>query len=134
MKCAQIAPYLPGYAGGDLRLDTHRIVADHIAACSSCHAESSHHERVVTGLATLATKEIEPPAYLVDAILEGAGRGRIRRVMPVLPLPSADAVRALADHRELIASAAGTMIVAAGAAYALWRAVRSARRAQPVIS
>lgn len=134
MKCEQIAPYLPGYAGGDLRLDTHRIVADHLAACSSCRAESARHERVVTGLASLATKEIEPPAYLIDAVLEGTRHHRLRRVMPILPVPSPDALRALADHRDLIASAAGTALVAAGAAYALWRAVRGARRAQPATS
>jgi hypothetical protein len=40
----------------------------------------------------------------------------------------------VSDHRDTIASAAGVVVVAAGAAYALWRAVRGTRTAAAVTS
>jgi anti-sigma factor RsiW len=135
MRCDQITPYLPGYAGGDLRPDTARIVAKHVAGCRSCTADLARLERVQTGLSVIAEGEIVPPAYLVDAILEQTAEHPRRRLLaPMLPLPVEEVARVVADHREAIASAAGTALVAAGAAYALWRVVRGSRAAQPATS
>ena len=134
MKCEQIIPYLPGYAGGDLRPDTARIVADHIAGCRACSTEVDTHRRVVGSLATLSSRDVEPPPYMLDAILEGVSDHRLSRMIPLLPLPVTDVARVIADNKEAIASAAGTALVAAGAAYALWRAMRSARGVRPATS
>jgi hypothetical protein len=127
MRCDQIVPYLPGFAGGDLRPDTARIVATHVEACASCSEGVAGHRRVVAGLGALADRAVEPPVYMLDAILENVADHRVRRVLPVLPLPVTDVARVIADNRETIASAAGTALVAAGAAYALWRALRSSK-------
>jgi len=135
MRCDQIRPYLPGFVGGDLRSDTATVVAAHIATCASCSAESASLERVRTGLAVVAAREVEPPAWLLDAILERTAEHTQRRVLaPVLPFAVDDVARLLSDHRDTIASAAGVAVVAAGAAYALWRAVRGSRNAQPATS
>jgi hypothetical protein len=135
MRCDQITPYLPGYAGGDLRPDTARIVAKHVEGCQTCTADLGRLERVQTALATIAEREIEAPAYLVDAILEQTAEHPRRRVLaPMLPLPLEEVARVVSDHREAIASAAGTALVAAGAAYALWRVVRGSRATQPATS
>ena len=135
MRCDQITPYLPGYAGGDLRPDTSRIVQKHIASCKSCTGDLARLERVKVGLAAIADREIAPPAYLVDAILEQTAEQPRRRVLaPMLPLPLEEMARVVSDHRETIASAGATALVAAGAAYALWRAVRGSRTTQPATS
>jgi len=132
MRCEQVTPYLPGYAGGDLRADTTRVVANHLASCRSCETQAAVQRRVIDGLGTLQLRSVEPPAYLLDSILENS-TAQSRRLIPVLPIPAADLARAISDHRETIASAAGTALVAAGAAYAVWRAVKGGRatREQP---
>ena len=125
--CDQITQYLPGFAGGELRPETMRAVGEHVSSCESCTAEVEVQRRVVMALATVGSREVEPPAFLLESILESVGEHPARRMVPMLPLPVADMAHALGEHRELIASAAGTAIVAAGAAYALWRALRSPR-------
>jgi anti-sigma factor RsiW len=135
MRCHQIRPYLPGFVGGDLRSDTAEIVAGHIATCASCTAEAASLERVRAGLALVAAREVAPPAGLLDDILERTAEHTRRRVLaPVLPFAVDDVVRLVSDHKDTIASAAGVAVVAAGAAYALWRAVRGSRSAQPATS
>lgn len=137
MRCEQITSYLPGFAGGDLRPDTMATVASHVDGCARCAAEVARHERVLAGLATIATREVEPPAYLLDAIIESVPDGRARRILPVLPvLPpevsrfGQEVARVVSDNREAITQAAGTALVAAAAAYAFRKAMRS-RRAGP---
>ena len=135
MKCEQIQPYLPGFAGGELVHGTRRKVADHVATCASCRAEATRQSNVVAALAGLSAKEVEPPAFLLEAVLQKVQEHREARLIPLLPIPAGEVARAISDHREAIASTAGTVLVAAGAAYALWRAVRRPRGAgQPATS
>jgi len=134
VNCEQILPYVPGFVGGELRPQTVRIVGDHLTDCASCSKEVAVQRRVVASLATLAEREVEAPAFLADVILEGVHGRSFRRVLPVLPLPVADVARVITDNREAIAQAAGTALVAAGAAYALWRALRASRGVRPATS
>jgi anti-sigma factor RsiW len=135
MRCEQIRPYLPGFAGGDLRPDTAEVVSEHLAGCKMCATEAAALARVQAGLMLVAQREIEPPPGLLEGILERtADRGHRRVLAPVLPIPIDEVARLVSDHRDTIASAAGVVVVAAGAAYALWRAVRGPRTAQPVTS
>jgi anti-sigma factor RsiW len=126
MNCEQVAPYLPGVAGGELGAATNRWVEAHIAGCESCRAESARYRTLATGLATLNEREIEPPAFLAQAIAERVRGERRHRFLPVPPIVSPEIARVVADNREAIVSA-GAAIVAAGAAFALWRAARSTR-------
>jgi anti-sigma factor RsiW len=135
MRCDQIRPYLPGFVGGDLRPDTADTVAGHIATCTGCTAEVATLDRVRGGLALVGAREVEPPAGLLESILERTTEHTPRRVLaPVLPFAVDDIARLVSDHKDTIASAAGVAVVAAGAAYALWRAVRGSRSAQPATS
>lgn len=132
MRCDQIRPYLPGFVGGDLRPDTADIVAGHIATCTTCTAETASLERVRAGLALVGAREVAPPAGLLGDILERTAEHTQRRVLaPVLPFAVDDVLRLVSDHKDTIASAAGVAVITAGAAYALWRAVRGSRSAQP---
>jgi hypothetical protein len=135
MRCEQIRPYLPGFVGGDLRQDTAAVVAGHISSCTGCSTEVASLERVRAGLALVGAREVEPPAGLLESILETTAHQGQRRVLaPMLPIPIDEVARLVSDHRDTIASAAGVAVVAAGAAYALWRAVRGTRSAQPATS
>lgn len=129
MNCEEVAPYLPGVAGGELGGDTIRWVEAHVAGCASCAAEASRFRALAGGLAALTARDIPPPAFLADAIAERVRGERRRRFVPVPPVVSPELARALADNRDAIVSA-GATLVAAGAAFALWRAARGRRAAR----
>jgi anti-sigma factor RsiW len=126
MNCEQVVPYLPGIAGGELGAETTRWVEAHVAGCESCRAESARFRALASGLATLNAREIEPPAFLAQAIAERVRSDRRRRFLPVPPVVSPEIARVLADNRDAIVSA-GAALVAAGAAFAIWRAARGQR-------
>jgi hypothetical protein len=126
MNCEQVAPYLPGIAGGELGPETVRWVEAHLVGCASCRADAGRYRSLASGLGTLAAQEIEPPAFLADAIIEHVHAERRRRFLPVPPVVGPELVRVVQENREAIASA-GVVIAAAGATYALWRAVRRSR-------
>jgi anti-sigma factor RsiW len=102
MNCEQVAPYLPGVAGGELGAATNRWVEAHIAGCESCRAESARYRTLATGLATLNEREIEPPAFLAQAIAERVRGERRHRFLPVPPIVSPEIARVVADNREAI--------------------------------
>ena len=127
MNCEQVTPYLPGLAGDELGAETVRWIHAHLSTCTSCAAEAKRYRTVATGLATMADREIEPPAFVVDAILDRVEADRRRRMIPIPPtVIPAELVRLAQENRDAIASAAGVAL-AAGAAYALWRSLRSSR-------
>jgi hypothetical protein len=129
MNCEEIAPYLPGIAGAELGADTMRWVESHIEGCASCRAEADLFRVLAGGLAGLTQREIQPPAFLAQAIAERVRAERRRRFVPVPPVVSPELARAVADNREAIVSAGATLL-AAGAAFALWRAARGRRSAR----
>ena len=126
MNCEQVAPYLPGVAGGELGAESMRWVDAHIASCASCRAEASRYRTVSTGLATLAQNPVEPPAFLVDSILEQVENEGHRRYLPVPPMIPAELIRVVQDNRDAITSVAGVALTA-GALFALWRRMRANR-------
>jgi anti-sigma factor RsiW len=126
MNCEQIAPYLPGIAGDELGDETRRWVEGHIATCDSCRADAARIRSVSAGLVALSEREVEPPPFLEQAILERVGAERHRRYLPMSPVIPAELLRVVSDNRDAIASAAGVAL-AAGAVYALWRRARSPR-------
>ncbi|HEX9711177.1 MAG TPA: zf-HC2 domain-containing protein [Actinomycetota bacterium] len=136
MRCEQASAYLPGYAGGDLRQDTTRAVARHLAGCTVCRSEVEQLERVTTGLRSLTERPLEPPPMLLDTVLESVSEPRRRLIPPIVPPNVApELMRLVQENREVIAQAGATALVAAGTAYALWRAIRGRRVAgQPVTS
>lgn len=86
--------------------------------------EPEGHARVRAALAVLHDREIDPPPYLLESILE---KTRPRRLFLIPPVPPQDILRALEEHRDAIVSAAGAAMLAAGAFYALWRVARGVR-------
>ena len=133
MNCDQVAPYLPGVAGGGLGLETERWVEAHLLQCERCTADAARYRSLSVGLSNLsAAREIAPPAFLAEALADRVHAERHRRFLPVPPVVSPELVRVVQDNKEAIA-AAGAAVVAAGAAFALWRALRSARSARVAI-
>ena len=125
--CRDFIPYLAA-AADEIDDLTAARVADHIETCEICSEESAQLARVRGTLAALGEREDNPPADLVPAVLARATRER-RHVIPMLPVPPVELARVLQDNREVIAQVAGIALVAAGAAWALWRGVRAYRTA-----
>jgi hypothetical protein len=121
-----VTPYLPGYAGGELRAETMRWVSAHLDECETCRGVAGRHRMIAGALAEVARREVEPPAHLAGAVMSSV-RERHRRMIPVPPLPPGELVRLIQDNREAITAAAGAVVAVAGVAWALWRALRSAR-------
>ena len=126
MNCEQVAPYLPGIAGDEIGEETRRWVEAHVETCTSCRADAARLRGVATGLVALRERQIEPPAFLQQAIMERVESERSRHYLPMSPALSAELVRVVSDNREALAQVAGAA-VAAGALYALWRTARSRR-------
>jgi hypothetical protein len=123
-----VVPYLPGLAGGELGADTIEWIDAHLAGCASCRRDANRQRSLAAGLASLSAREVEPPAFLVEAIVERTRSERSRRFLPVSPVIPAEIVRVVQDNREALASVAGVALAAAGA-YAIWRAARATRAA-----
>src|SRR5436309_414693 len=122
MNCEQVTPYLPGLAGDELGAETVRWIDAHLATCASCRRDAARYRSVSSGLDAIAEREIEPPAFMADAIHEPV-EDKAPIPPPVIP---AELVLLAQDNRDALTSAAG-IAIAAGAAYALWRAMRSSR-------
>lgn len=131
MNCERVRPYLPGFAADELRPDTIRWVESHLAGCAACRGAVARHRGVATALAGLSQREVEPPAHLVDAVMDKV-RSRHRKLVPVPPVPPAELIRLLQENRDALAAAAGAFVAAAGVAWALWRTIRRPRpRTEP---
>jgi predicted anti-sigma-YlaC factor YlaD len=126
MNCEQVAPYLPGIAGAELGAESQRWIDAHLQTCASCRAEAGRYRSVAAGMTALSQREVEPPAFLVDSILERVESEAHRRYLPVPPVIPAELVRVVQDNREALTSVAGVALTV-GALYALWRRMRANR-------
>lgn len=151
MICDRYAPYLSGFAGGELRADTARLVGAHARACASCLAEVALQRRVIGALAQSDPGTVYVPAGLAEDILERVSEHeRLGPVGAVLPMPvvetarrvvgdprvrraatvTVDAARTVTDTRAGKAAVAATGAAVAGGIFALVRRRRS-RGVQP---
>jgi hypothetical protein len=127
MNCEEVSPYQPGLAGDELGAETIRWIESHVATCDSCRRDAARYRAVSSGLTALRERTVHPPAFRADAIVEHVTAERDRRYLPIPPaVIPAELVRLAQENREALTSAAG-IALAAGAAYALWRTVRSVR-------
>ena len=128
MNCEQVAPYLPGVAGGELGGETMRWVDAHLATCASCRADAARFNSVARGLVALKEHDPVPPAFMVEQIMEAVEAEGRRRYLPVPPVVPAELVRVLSDNRDAIGTAAGVAL-AGVAAFALLRRAQKRRSA-----
>lgn len=133
MRCDSVISILPGFAGDDLLPATAAAVREHVASCASCRASLGSLGRVTEGLASLAERELDPPPFLADSIIERIAEPRRHRLVPVPPVPPGELIRVVAENKDAIASAAGAAIVVAGAAWLVWR-IADRKRGIPATS
>ncbi|MBI4729300.1 MAG: hypothetical protein HY775_07320 [Acidobacteria bacterium] len=127
MRCDSVAPYLAGLAGDEIEGRKRAMLLEHVASCEGCRDLAARHERVRAALSRIGAVEVEPPPFLLDSVLEGTRRRDRARMLPVPPALAQDLLRILHENREAIVSAAGAALIAAGTAYAFWKALRGAR-------
>ncbi|MHB0913309.1 MAG: anti-sigma factor family protein [Armatimonadota bacterium] len=72
MNCKQVLVVLSAYMDGELELPEIESVRAHLAGCDSCLPELERLQRTAATLA--ATPEIEPPAFLLQAIMEATAK------------------------------------------------------------
>ncbi|HEX9316011.1 MAG TPA: zf-HC2 domain-containing protein [Actinomycetota bacterium] len=110
MECREAAQHIPAYidqTGGPAA----RALDAHLRTCEQCRGELEAYQDLQGALAALATRTIEPPAWLLPATIE-AVRSRAGLLARI---PAARAVREhLADPR--LAAAGGAAILLAGLA------------------
>ena len=110
MECREAAQHIPAYidqTGGPAA----RALDAHLRTCEQCRGELQAYQDLQGALAALATRTIEPPAWLLPATIE-AVRSRAGLLARI---PAARAVRErLADPR--LAAAGGAAILLAGLA------------------
>lgn len=119
MECREAAEHLPAYLEAATGPAAPAVEA-HLAACATCRADLQRYRALSGALAGLATRTIDPPAWLGPAILANirAHATRRRAVLDRAPL-------GLSDRRV---AAAGGALVLAGVAAGAMLARRNRRR------
>jgi anti-sigma factor RsiW len=127
--CREVQAQLPGLLGGTLPAWRRRLVERHVRGCERCGLELERQQAVATGLdelgSTIAAEEAaEPPADLLDALLEQAERPGVRERAAVPARGAVSGARPVLSLALLVIGAvAGT-----AAGYTGWRGVRAVRR------
>jgi anti-sigma factor RsiW len=128
--CARFSPYLSA-AADEVDVATMLAVDEHLASCSGCRAEAARFLAIRRSLGEIAHRDPEPPADLVPAILARTSEHPRRRALPLVPLPPIELARVIQDNREVIVQAGAAAIVAAGAAWAIYKGLRSLAKPSP---
>lgn len=97
MDCERYAPYLAGYAGGDLRQDTTKLVAAHVGTCATCGQEAERQLHVVGTLRSLNEIAIPIPMGLEEDLMAGVrAHQHLGGIAAAVPLAVAERVRRMA--------------------------------------
>lgn len=110
MKCREAVEQFPAFvdstgmpAGAQARaLDAH------LSSCAACRAELDQYRELSAALAALASRTVDPPAWLLANLLDAVAHHSARRH----PIPAATA----ALTRPRVAAAGGAAILLAGLA------------------
>ena len=125
--CSEVQRYLPAYVDGTLPRWRRRLIALHLRRCDDCRVELERQQTVAAGLeqlgATAAAVPDEPPAGLLDALLEQAEKPGMRGRVAVPARGAVSGARpGLSIALLVVGAAAGT-----AAGYAGWRSARAVR-------
>jgi len=125
VECREAAEHFPAFVGQPGLFSggpASRAVEAHLQGCARCRGELGQYHELNQALATLATRTIEPPAWLLPSLIDSVHGHALRR----LRVPSAlrEAPERLADPR--LAAAGGALLLAGLAAGAVL--VRGRRR------
>ena len=122
--CDEVQAQLPAYVERSLPRLRRRLVGLHLRRCPDCQREFSVQRDVAAGLRVLAAPAEEPPAGLLEDLLEQAARPGVKGRAAVPARGAVSGARPALSVALLVAgAAAGT-----GVGYAGWRGVRRLRR------
>jgi len=125
--CREVQRYLPLYVGDALPGWRRRLIAMHLRRCDICAPELARQQTVAAGLDQLGTAAAattdEPPAGLLEALLEQAERPGVRGRAAVPARGAVSGARpGLSVALLVVGAAAGT-----AAGYAGWKGARAVR-------
>jgi len=121
--CHEVQANLPSYVDRSLHLPRRRLVALHLRRCRECQAAFATQRQVSQGLSALSGPAEEPPAGLLDSLLDQAARPGVKGRAAIPARGAVSGARPALSVALLVAgAAAGT-----GIGYAGWTAARAAR-------
>src|SRR3954470_1003702 len=121
--CGEVQGQLPSYVNKSLPRLRRRLVGLHLRRCAECQAEFARQREVSSGLAALSGPAEQPPAGLLDALLDQAAHPGVKGRVAVPARGAVSGARPALSVALLVAgAAAGTSL-----GYAGWRGARAAR-------
>lgn len=110
MECAEAREHFPAFDEETFPPQ----VLEHLSSCDSCRGELAEYRALQAGLGSLASVEIQPPAWLLGAITERVAQSARRRAAIANAGKQIGTVttRQLGEHRVAAGSALGLAVLA----------------------
>jgi anti-sigma factor RsiW len=122
-RCTSTRADLPGLDGHELSTRRATELRAHLADCPDCAAIAASYRSVRRTLADLGHAAVEPPAGLLESILERTSDPSVREKAAVLGRGAVSGAR----PRVIAAGAGVGALATVGAGFIAWRALRSRR-------
>lgn len=128
MECREATEQLAAYVdypmgarsavAGPPSIPSARALESHLLTCANCRHELIRYQELKEGLAALATRTVQPPAWLTAVLMDTVRRRSAHRVrLGHLPIPqelTAPRVAAAGGALLLAGLAAGALVVGRG--------------------
>lgn len=126
MECAEAREHFPAF---DEETFSPKVL-EHLGSCDSCRSELAEYRALQAGLGSLASADLEPPAWLLGAITERVAQTARRRAALANAGKQIGTVttRQIGEHRVAAGSALGIAVLA-GAALLFGRSRKQGRLA-----
>src|SRR5579875_479669 len=121
--CQETQAQLPALVSGELVGWPARVVRSHVRRCAECSAALAEQEQVTASLDALRRDDVEPPAGLLDDLLERAASPGVRERAAVPVRGAVSGARPGLSVAFLTVGAAAST----GVGWAVWRGVRALR-------
>jgi anti-sigma factor RsiW len=118
--CRETQAQLPFLVSGELTGWGARVVRGHLKRCEHCRAELVRQEQLTTAFASLRESPPEPPAGLLDNLLQRAHGGSLREKAAVPARGAVSGARPAMSVAFLTIGAAAST----GAGYAVYKGAR----------
>jgi len=122
--CREVQGELPALLAGEVSGWPERTMRAHLRHCSDCASELKRQEHLAQGLAAVRDTDVEPPAELLDGLLQSAARPGLRERAAV---PARGAISGARPGLSVAFLTVGAL-ASTGVGWAAWRGARWAAR------
>lgn len=118
--CREVQGELPALLAGDVSGWPERTMRAHLRHCTDCSAELARQEELARGLAGVRDNDVDPPAALLDGLLQSAARPGLRERAAV---PARGAISGARPGLSVAFLTVGAL-ASTGMGWAAWRGAR----------